>query len=213
MTILLFPFSLFLLILLLTVAHQLIYKRVLMYSKIYFGADRTYLDLKESINPLSTMEEGKEFLYRPILNEVIFVKDHEFSFYGTFAFIHELYHSLDRKRVLIIQSISFAILYFVSPMLKILVLSRVLLENMDYFFTMAVRMNILLLLIVLFLKMYIEIRASNASLRYIKSIGSISLAELKSFRLIYFLTLSTQVIPIISSMLITLIPWITVKFL
>jgi len=112
--------------------------------------------------------ESNSFWYRPITHTVG-VKNLESSFLlDAFAFVHELYHSKDRNRLLKIQSIVSIYTYLTSVLLKIIALYSIWFgKNISFLKPMLV-IDVIILLACLFLTLLIESYASKEAVSFLK---------------------------------------------
>lgn len=112
--------------------------------------------------------ESNSFWYRPITHTVG-VKNLESSFLlDAFAFVHELYHSKDRNRLLKIQSIVSIYTYLTSVLLKIIALYSIWFgKNISFLKPMLV-IDVIILLACLFLTLLIESYASKEAISFLK---------------------------------------------
>ncbi|NQI71922.1 hypothetical protein HO483_01690 [Streptococcus suis] len=112
--------------------------------------------------------ESNSFWYRPIIHTVG-VKNFESSYLiDAFAFVHELYHSKDRNRLLKIQSIVSIYTYLISVLLKIIALYSIWFGKKYFMFKPILIIDVIILLTCLLLTLIIESYASNEAISFLK---------------------------------------------
>lgn len=112
--------------------------------------------------------ESKSFWYRS-MSHTIGVKNLESSYLiDAFAFLHELYHSKDRKRLLKIQSFVSIYSYLISVLLKLLALYSMWFEKYISFLKPILMIDVVILLICMILTVFVESYASKGALAFLE---------------------------------------------
>ena len=111
---------------------------------------------------------SKSFWYRPLTNTLGVKNLNSNYLVDAFAFLHELYHLKDRKRLLRIQPVVSIYSYVVSSLMKLLALYSIWFEKNVSFLESSLLIDIGLLLICFFLTVLVETYASKGALYFLE---------------------------------------------